>query len=365
MNESHIDYHKSIIMSKLLSLWNGSYVFCFILLLLFSQVLLAQFPVSCASISGRSNGNGQANQCPNNGGPMSGNFIGTPYATVPSNAKTADITFRYANSTTALTPYAITKIYVTTGGVTTLSNNSAGPAGPPTVSGQDVLVKYCIYGSTNLAVAGLLSFELTDTQTGLKKAACTYDASCTSNCATLSNPIVLPLAFIKFDINHTNSSATLQWRTSFDDQAKGFAIEKSYDGYSFNNIGFVAYKLSSGNNASYDFTDNAYTINSVSYYRLKVINEDGAFYYSPVKVLQDFTNTLWLKALAKGKDIIISLEGNSGMVSINIYNYQGQIVHSAKTMGLQYIVHALKTGVYFLSVLSNKGAFETKTVNIF
>jgi hypothetical protein len=127
---------------------------------------------------------------------MASNFSGTTYATVPAASKTGNLQFTYSGSHPSLTPYAITKVWLTNSG-TAIESVSFGPAGVPTVVGGNTQVNYCFYGS-NLATIGTLSFELTDPQTGVASGICSYDASCSSNCSVAANPAVLPVVFLSF-----------------------------------------------------------------------------------------------------------------------------------------------------------------------
>src|SRR5258705_5935606 len=138
--------------------------------------VLAQYPASCAGVGSRANSNGQASSCPNAGGAMASNFTATSYATVPASSKTGNLQLSYAGANASLTPYAITKVWLTTTG-SAIQTVAFGPASPPTVSAGNTLVNYCFYGA-NLATVDTLSFQLTNPQTGVVWGICSYDASC-------------------------------------------------------------------------------------------------------------------------------------------------------------------------------------------
>ena len=93
---------------------------------------------------------------------------------------------------------------------------------------------------------------------------------------------VAPLNLKSFNASLLNKEASLAWSTSNEINVNGFEIERSNDGTSFNNVGFIAANNTARNN--YLFID-VVSINSATYYRLKMIDKDGSFKYSPTVVL--------------------------------------------------------------------------------
>src|SRR5579859_6429115 len=159
--------------------------------------LKGQSPTSCASVGSRANSNGQATSCPNVSGTLyATNFVGTAYATVPASSKTGNLQLNYIGSNPTLAPFAITRVWITSGG-TSLTSVAFDPAAIPAVSGGNTQVNYCFYGA-NLPTIGTLSLELTNPQTGTVWGICSYDASCNSNCALVATPGALPVNFTSF-----------------------------------------------------------------------------------------------------------------------------------------------------------------------
>jgi hypothetical protein len=93
----------------------------------------------------------------------------------------------------------------------------------------------------------------------------------------------LPLDILSFSASVKNDivpQVNLAWSTTNELNTKQFEVERSADATSFNAIGIVAANNTISQN-SYTFTD-ANIINGTSYYRLKIIDKDGAFKYSKV-----------------------------------------------------------------------------------
>lgn len=132
-----------------------------------SDTLQVNIGSECGTINYRNNGNGGGNSCAGvNGTPVATNFVGTIYAIPPSSGKTGDIRINWINFSENLYPPAITNIYETLNGTTTLTSLEVGPPGMQTNSGD---VSYCFYSSSNynLQNANTLTFEYTDPQTGM------------------------------------------------------------------------------------------------------------------------------------------------------------------------------------------------------
>ncbi|MEP6748951.1 MAG: zinc-dependent metalloprotease [Bacteroidota bacterium] len=95
---------------------------------------------------------------------------------------------------------------------------------------------------------------------------------------------LLPVKFEYFNGIKNNNDALLSWKTSSEENAKEFHVEKSADGISFNQVGTVtAANLSSG--SVYSFTDKNIT-GPENYYRLRQIDIDGKAAQSKVVLIK-------------------------------------------------------------------------------
>lgn len=96
----------------------------------------------------------------------------------------------------------------------------------------------------------------------------------TTNC-------VVPLTLIDFNGTYSNDKVTLDWKTADELNTKSFEVEKSFDGASFNYFTTIAAKGNTGTQNSYGLNDEK-PYPDYSYYRLKMIDNDGVFKYSPI-----------------------------------------------------------------------------------
>jgi pectin methylesterase-like acyl-CoA thioesterase/pectate lyase len=94
---------------------------------------------------------------------------------------------------------------------------------------------------------------------------------------------VLPLRLRSFTATRNDQTAHLTWQTDREVQTSHFDIEKSIDGNKFVSIGKVAANNTSGVH-NYAFDDNQ--LAALNYYRLKMVDNDGSFRFSPVVLVK-------------------------------------------------------------------------------
>lgn len=99
---------------------------------------------------------------------------------------------------------------------------------------------------------------------------------------------VLPLKLLSFTGKATTTGNTLQWSTSEEVNVASFSVERSANGADFAAIGTVSARNAAGQQ-QYQFVDNSLT-KATSYYRLKMVDKDASFTYSPVVVVSANSN---------------------------------------------------------------------------
>ena len=94
---------------------------------------------------------------------------------------------------------------------------------------------------------------------------------------------LLPIKLSSFNVYKKGTKNMLDWTTAIERSAFSFTIQKSNNGKDFTNIDILS---ATGNNTHYSYIDNE-PLKSINYYRIKMINEDGKFYYSPIKSIDN------------------------------------------------------------------------------
>lgn len=173
----------------------------------------------------------------------------------------------------------------------------------------------------------------------------------------------LPVRLVAFNLAASGKKALLDWTTSEERGTERFDIERSLDGRTFQKIGWVQATGNSDDLKDYDYTDELLN-GSTIYYRLKIVDFDGSFEYSPMRSIKleepglvtDIFSVVELpeNPLRSG-NIRLSVETvQDGALSLELVSRVGQVLAQkqyATTTGLNELSFAttnLPTGSYFL-----------------
>ncbi len=100
----------------------------------------------------------------------------------------------------------------------------------------------------------------------------------------LSSPI--PVRLLSFSAKKTGMANLLSWSTTNEINADRFEIERSGNGSSFEKTGTVQSQPGNTGVKFYEYTDGS-PLAKRNYYRLKMLDNDGRFTYSPVRLLSN------------------------------------------------------------------------------
>ncbi len=93
----------------------------------------------------------------------------------------------------------------------------------------------------------------------------------------------LPLNLLRFEGKEAGENDWLQWNTANENKIRSYEVEYSTNGQRYIKVGAVDAKGTAA--ADYQFTNTQVRMN-ISYYRLKIVSNDGSFTYSPVIVIK-------------------------------------------------------------------------------
>lgn len=99
----------------------------------------------------------------------------------------------------------------------------------------------------------------------------------------------LPIVLASFGAQTLTQGVELSWSTASEDNFDKFIIEHSVDGQNFDSLGFITGAGNSKQLLSYSFIDSSPIIGK-NYYRLKSVDYDLSFEYSPL-VVAEFTGS--------------------------------------------------------------------------
>jgi hypothetical protein len=180
---------------------------------------------------------------------------------------------------------------------------------------------------------------------------------------------VLPVRLISFDANRNSNNVTLSWKVADEINFSHYEIERSFDlSQPYTSVGTVG--LNNNGTGMYSFTDgiNNYLQKDVIYYRLKMIDRDGAISYSNVvRVKLNTKSPVIISPTILKQGEIITIEKNNlfGEATMQVTNMSGQIITTEKFTRAN--IFYLKTnnwaaGTYIVSVISEQTKNNYKVI---
>lgn len=179
----------------------------------------------------------------------------------------------------------------------------------------------------------------------------------------------LPVVLSYFDVVDEECNAIVKWRTETEINSQEFIIQKTTDGYTWTDTKQVA---AAGNSSSaIDYSINDGPVSGLEYFRLKMIDIDGQFKYSPIVSLQTscseeigfitFPNPV-------NSNLFIQFSSTlSGDATVKVINPLGQQEMSSVVTNIsadnttELDLSGLPDGVYFLTI-SIAGRATTRTI---
>jgi hypothetical protein len=170
----------------------------------------------------------------------------------------------------------------------------------------------------------------------------------TSNWTANGAITTLPVTLRGFSVYKQNQSARLQWQTASEQNSKEFIIERSNDGTIYNAIGAVAAAGNSQYVRQYAYTDE-HPETGNNYYRLKQVDIDGKFSYSPVvRVAFAAAQKLGCGIVGNGTVYVILQSGANEPYIVTDIN--GRIVRRGQLSGGKAWLSQLTPGTYAVSI---------------
>ncbi|HEV7781494.1 MAG TPA: T9SS type A sorting domain-containing protein [Chitinophagaceae bacterium] len=179
--------------------------------------------------------------------------------------------------------------------------------------------------------------------------------------------IVLPARLLSFTGTYKNNVTLLDWVAENQVNTAFYEIERSSDGSNFSSIGNKASQGTPSSRENYQYTDNLLSApGNVFYYRLKMVDIDGAFKYSNVVMIQRNEKTLTGISLSPnpvvGADATARISATAkGTVDLSVVDMAGRVVLSQQNKvseGVNSIairnIERLQPGVYLLK-MNNEG----------
>lgn len=220
-------------------------------------------------------------------------------------------------------------------------------------------ISYCISG--NLPPAGTLQIYFNFGPFDTLKHACDVPDGPSAG----PTPVVLS----SFNAERGGKNAVnITWKTEQELNSSRYEIQRSFDNINFEAVGVVATKNSNTSIAQYySFTDNSNTMNQSSYYRLKMIDLDNSFEYSPVKAVKGsgFQAEVSIFPNPGYANQTITINNISEPSSIRIFDYSGRLIQNVSSTANSVQINNLQKGNYFINVTGKQtGASSVKKLSV-
>jgi hypothetical protein len=142
----------------------------------------------------------------------------------------------------------------------------------------------------------------------------------------------LPVKLTSFSGKNQGQVNKLEWVTEFNETARNFEVEKSFDGKDFTPCGLV---WATNKTGSEEYSFSQYSSASKVFYRLKMTDEAGKDEYSKTISITTAGNGdekyLTIMNPVKTNLVFDYYSTSKSMITTNVYNSTGSIIYSVKT----------------------------------
>lgn len=175
----------------------------------------------------------------------------------------------------------------------------------------------------------------------------------------LTSHLQLPVVLATFHAKKNNQDQVdLTWTTASEKDNHHFAIERSTNGKSYDEIGRVAGAGFSNTARQYTFSDTKPVTTEICYYRLKMVNNDEGYTYSPVRTVRFSEISSTARIYPNPASDIITIESASvqdGTYLVNIYTKDGSeastIKANASANKITIDISELPHGLYMINAM--------------
>jgi len=178
-------------------------------------------------------------------------------------------------------------------------------------------------------------------------------------------PTATPITLQSFTVDANGNTASVQWTTVTEIDNKGFYVERSPDGQTWQDLTFVASQAANGNSSAslhYQYTD-PNPQQGYNYYRLKQVDLDGAVIFSGVQsvVFSNIGTRVYPNPTNGTLHVTVGASGTYRLV-----NAGGAVALKGSLQSGDNLLNVtgLASGIYFIQILSDKNVKNTYKIEI-
>ena len=172
----------------------------------------------------------------------------------------------------------------------------------------------------------------------------------------------LPVNFESFTAERQEKRVLLRWKVSSEINNDRYEVEQSLDGRSYKRIGTV--NALSGTTNNYSFLHTNPSLDRINYYRLKQVDKDGRFTYSPVRSVRFDGKKVVMNVSPNPASEFIRINTNEANLNIHVVDENGKLLMSRKMQNnsLEINLDGLAKGVYMIVAEQNGVRIETRKI---
>ena len=176
----------------------------------------------------------------------------------------------------------------------------------------------------------------------------------------------LPVNLLELTATQQSNQVLLKWKTASELNNAGFEVQRSADNRHWENLKFIKGKGTTTNINGYQYRDQT-PLFGINYYRLKQVDFDGKFEYSPIKAITNTADRMSVVVYPNPSVGDISLRVNNALekyIHIRVFTYQGKLVSARKfwsnTISWHQVIQLSQPGIYILAVEVDGQIFRKK-----
>jgi hypothetical protein len=219
------------------------------------------------------------------------------------------------------------------------------------ITGTSKLGRFTLSTISNAAGQAGFAWNCTGTKIFTINPTTFNESQAVVTCASTA-ALSLPLSLLSFEAKQNEKAVQLNWTTEQEVNTDYFTIERSANGAAFLPIGKVIAQNKASQN-SYVFSDATPQL-GVNYYRLKMMDKDQTFSYSPIKTV-DIQGQLAVSIYPNPTSGHVNIQWQNAeneSVHITLQDIFGKVHYTAQQSAayLDMDMTNLPSGIYFMTI---------------
>ncbi|MBS4065174.1 MAG: T9SS type A sorting domain-containing protein [Chitinophagaceae bacterium] len=188
-----------------------------------------------------------------------------------------------------------------------------------------------------------------------------------------ANNVSLPLTLLNFSAILKSEKVNLSWTTTEHTDFSHFVVQRSTDGKNFKDVMTMMTDATVSSSINqYGYNDNINGVNStVVYYRLQMVDIDGSYEYSPIRLVRlNANNSVQIQAfpnpVVNELRVMIPASWQEKTTTYEIYSSNGLLVSRTKVASAAQVqqlnVQSLGSGNYIIRVTNGQEMSSSKFV---